>query len=290
MHHSSKVTIGLILRTFFMALIVFLTLYPFIYMIAVSLSESIYVMKNEIWFYPKGLNFKMYGLVLKDERIFTSYRNTIVYVILGTSLSLILTSLSAYALSKKDRLVFASFFNIMMLFTMFFSGGMIPLYLNVRDLGIYDTLWAVILPPAISAWNLIIMRTFFSVYPVEIEESGRLEGLNDFGIFMFLVLPTSGAIMATIGLFYAVGLWNSFMGPFLYLKSQSKYPLQIVLREIVLQGSNFNNDVVSVGDEIVREDSLKYATIIISVIPIIAVYPFIQKYFVKGVMIGAIKG
>lgn len=290
MIHNKKISIFTILRTVFLMLIIAATLYPFIYMFSVSVSSDIHVMKNEISFLPKGFNLKMYKFVFQDNRIFTAYKNTIIYVMLGTAISLAITSAGAFALSKKHML-FNKTFNIMIVITMFFGGGMIPTYLTVKNLGLYDTIWAIILPGAVSTWNLMVMRTFFSQFPAEIEESGKIDGLNDIGVFFYLVLPVSKAILATIGLFYAVSIWNSYLGPLMYLKTEEKYPLQIILREILLSGSNFNNDVVSVGgDSVVVEESLKYATAMVSIVPIIAVYPFLQKYFVKGVMVGSIKG
>ncbi len=287
---NHKITVSTIVRTSLLLLILLATVYPFIYMLSVSLSSDIYVLKNEVTFYPKGFNLKMYGFVFSDERIFTSYRNTILYVAVGTVISLAVTCAGAFALSKK-RLLFNKAFSIMIVITMFFGGGMIPTYLTVKGLGIYDTLWAIVLPGAVSTWNLMVMKTFFVQFPGEIEESGRIDGLNDIGIFWYLVLPVSKAILATIGLFYAVSLWNSYLAPLIYLNTPEKYPLQIILREILLSGSSFNNDVVSVGgDGVVVEEALKYATAIVSIIPIIAVYPFLQKYFVKGVMVGSVKG
>lgn len=290
MVQNKKISIFTILRTVFLMLVIAATLYPFIYMFSVSVSSDIHVMKNEISFFPKGFNLKMYKFVFEDKRIFTAYKNTIIYVAIGTVISLVITSAGAFALSKK-YMMFNKLFNIMIVITMFFGGGMIPTYLTIKNLGLYDTVWAIVLPGAVSTWNLMVMRTFFSQFPSEIEESGKIDGLNDLGVFFYLVLPVSKAILATIGLFYAVSLWNSYLGPLMYLKTQEKYPLQIILREILLSGSNFNNDVVSVGgDSVVVEESLKYATAIVSIIPIIAIYPFLQKYFVKGVMVGSVKG
>ncbi len=273
----------------FLMFIVIITLYPIIYMVSVSLSQDIYVLKNQISFFPKGFNTKMYQMVFSDKRIFTAYANTIIYVLSGTVLSLVITVSGAFALSKK-RIIFSKFFSIMIIITMFFGGGMIPTFLTVKNLGILDSIWAVILPGAVSTWNLILMRSFFDEFPSEIEESGRLDGLNDIGILWYLVLPVSQAVLATIGLFYAVAQWNSFFSPFIYLKTPSKFPLQLILRELLSAGSS-NIDANSIsGDSIVVEESLKYATVVVSIVPIIAVYPFLQKYFVKGVMIGAVKG
>lgn len=289
MWYEKKITVGSVLLLIVMALVVIATIYPFIYMLSVSLSGSLYVMKNEIFLYPKGLNFDMYKFVLKDSTIFNAYKNTIIYVVLGTAISLIYTSMAAYALSKSKRLLFAKQFNVLIIITMFFNGGMIPSFLVVRSLGMIDTVWGMVLPTAVSAYNLIIMRSFFYGYPTEIEDSGYVDGLNDLGVFYYLVLPTSKAVLASIGLFYAVAMWNTFFLPYVYMTSPDKYPLQVVLRNIVLAGTA-DQSVTPVGDTPIVEDSLKFSTIIVSIIPIIAVYPFIQKYFVKGVMIGSVKG
>lgn len=289
MWYEKKHTVGSVLLAIIMSFVVIVTIYPFIYMVSVSLSDALSVMQNKIFLYPKGMNFEMYKFVLKDPIIFTAYKNTFLYVIVGTVISLILTSMSAYALSKSKRLVFCKLFNVMIIITMFFSGGMIPSFLVVRSLGMIDTIWGMVLPAAVSAYNLIIMRSFFYEFPTEIEDSGHIDGLNDFGTFCHLVLPTSKAVLASIGLFYAVGLWNSFFLPYVYMTTPSKYPLQVVLRNIVLQGTA-DQSVTPMQDTAIVEDSLKFATIVVSIIPIIAVYPFIQKYFVKGVMIGSVKG
>ncbi|GMX67211.1 carbohydrate ABC transporter permease [Paenibacillus elgii] len=266
------------------------TLYPFVYMAAVSLSKDIYVMKNEVFLWPKGLNLNMYEVVFRDKQIWSAYRNTILYVTLGTAVSLVVTSMGAYALSRKD-MVFQRGFTLMIVFTMFFSGGMIPTFLIVRELGLVDTIWAMVLPGAVNTWNLIIMRTFFSGMPKELEESGRMDGLTDIGVFVRIVLPLSKAVFATIGLFYAVALWNNFYLPLLYLRQPDLFPLQVLLRNLILAGAVNSGEVTSIGgDNLIVEDSLKFATIMVSTVPILLIYPFIQKYFVKGVMIGAVKG
>ncbi|MCP1311238.1 carbohydrate ABC transporter permease [Paenibacillus tyrfis] len=266
------------------------TLYPFVYMAAVSLSKDIYVMKNEVFLWPKGFNLNMYAVVFRDKQIWSAYGNTILYVTLGTAVSLVVTSMGAYALSRKD-MVFQRGFTLMIVFTMFFSGGMIPTFLVVRELGLVDTIWAMVLPGAVNTWNLIIMRTFFSGMPKELEESGRMDGLTDIGVFVRIVLPLSKAVFATIGLFYAVALWNNFYLPLLYLRQPDLFPLQVLLRNLILAGAVNSGEVTSIGgDNLIVEDSLKFATIMVSTVPILLIYPFIQKYFVKGVMIGAVKG
>lgn len=286
---SKRITIWTVLKGLFLAFMVIITIYPFIYMIAVSLSDQLSVMRNEIILLPKGINLEAYKAVFREKRIFKAYENTIYYVVLGTAISMLVTTLGAYGLSKKDRLMFYKFFNIAIVITMFFGGGMIPKYLVVKGLGLLDKIWAVVLPSAVSAWNVIVMRTFFTGFPEEVEQSGYIDGLNDLGVLYYLVLPNSGAILATMSLFNAVGHWNSFMEPFLYLTDTSKQPLQVILRSIVIQGSSLDNQVVST-DSVVVEEALKYATIIVSVIPIMSIYPFAQKYFMKGVMVGSLKG
>lgn len=270
--------------------VIFTTLYPFWYMIVVSLSKETFVLRGDVAFWPKGVNFRMYDLVLGDPRIATGYFNTAIYVTAGTAVSLFATCLGAYALTKRD-MVFRRTFTLMIVFTMFFSGGMIPTFLVVKELALVDTRFGMILPTAVSTWNLIIMRTFFQAFPKEIEESGKIDGMSYLGIFARLVLPLSKPVLATIGLFYAVGMWNNFQSALLYLRSDHLYPLQVILRNIVLQGQVIDASVSDIGgDNVVVGESLKYATIIVSTVPILLIYPFLQKYFVRGAMIGSVKG
>jgi len=286
---KKRVSFWTVLKVAFLVFMVIITIYPFIYMISVSLSGKLSVMRGEVYLFPKDFSLEAYKFVFRDKRIYTAYKNTIIYVVLGTFTSMLLTTLGAYALSKKNRLFGYKFFNILIVITMFFGGGMIPKFLVVNALGLIDKIWAIILPSSVGAWNLFVMRSFFLNYPEEIEQSGSIDGLNDLGILFYLVLPTSTAILATMSLFHAVGYWNSFMEPYLYLRSESKWPLQVILRSIVLQGTSLDTEYAG-GQSEVYEDSLKFATIIVSVVPIVCVYPFLQKYFVKGVMIGSIKG
>ena len=246
----------------FMIIVVLLILLPMIHMLAVSFSSDVYVMQGKVGLWPKGFTAKTYGYVFEDDRIFRSYGNT---------------------------MIGHKFFSMMIVFTMFFQGGMIPTYLVVKSYGLLDTIWGVILPGAVSTWNFIVMRSFFDNYPSEIEESGKVDGLTDAGVFFRLVLPTSKAVLATIGLYYAVSLWNAYFIPFIYLNDPDLFSLQLILHELLSAGSS-NNATVGVGDVLVVEESLKYATVLVSIAPIMCVYPFLQKYFVKGVMIGAVKG
>lgn len=272
----------------FMILVVLAILLPMIHMIAVSFSSDVYVMKSKVGLLPKGFTLKTYGYVFSDKRIFKAYGNTVLYTILGTSISLAITAMGAYALSSK-RMIGHKFFSMMIVITMFFQGGMIPTFLAVRSYGLVDTIWGVILPGAVSTWNFIVMRSFFDNYPSEIREAGLMDGLTEAGIFFRLVLPTSKAVVATIGLYYAVGIWNAYFTPFMYLNDPDLFPLQLILHQLLTAGSS-NNNAVSIGDVLVVEESLKYATVLVTIAPIVAVYPFLQKYFVKGVMIGAVKG
>lgn len=280
----SSVVIGVCLM-----LIVATMLYPFLYMTSVSLSKSIYVLRGEVTWLPKALDLSAYKAVLKDPRIGQSYLNTFIYVSLGTLVSLVITALGGYALSRKD-MMFHKGWTLLIIFTMFFQGGMIPTFLAVKSLGVMDSVWAMVLPGAVSTWNLLVMRTFFAGFPGELVEAGRIDGLNDFGIFVRIVVPLSKAVFATIGLFYAVGIWNNFTTPLLYLRNPDLFPLQVVLQNIVLAG-NTNGESMSVGaDSMIVDESLKYATIMVSTIPIMILYPMLQKYFVKGAMIGSVKG
>jgi len=264
-------------------------LYPFIYMLAVSLSDSASIASGTVWLWPKGFNWDMYRYVFEDGRVMKGYKNTLIYVVLGTAISLMVTALGAYSLSK-TKLVMGKPILMLIVFTMFFNGGMIPTFLVVKELGFVNTVWGMVLPGAVGTWNLLIMRTFFMGMPQELEESGKIDGLSEVGIFFRIVLPLSKPVLATIGLYYAVGMWNNFMGPLLYLRDADLQPLQVILRNIVLSGQFTGTDGPVVGDIVVVEDGLKFATIMVSTVPILLVYPFIQKYFVKGALIGSVKG
>ncbi|MEK4979488.1 carbohydrate ABC transporter permease [Bacillus sp. FSL K6-6540] len=270
--------------------VVVVSLYPFVYMIAVSLSGTVPVLKGEVFLWPKEFNLNTYAAVFDNPDIGKAYLNTILYTVLGTSISLLITAAGAYALSKKTML-FQRSFMLMIVITLFFSGGMIPTFLVVKSYHLIDTIWAMVLPTAISSWNFIVMRTFFTNMPQEVEESGKMDGLTDIGIFFRLVLPLSKAILATIGLFYGVAIWNNFFSALLYLRDADLLPLQVIIRNMVLQGAGGANGAGTIGgDSLIVDESLKYATIIVTTVPILLVYPFLQKYFAKGALIGSVKG
>ncbi|MNI10328.1 L-arabinose transport system permease protein AraQ [compost metagenome] len=279
-----------IVNVLLMGIVVCASLFPFIHMAAVSISSSEYIIRNEIILWPKGINFDTYVSVLKDNRILLGYKNTLIYVVLGTLLSMIFTTMGAYSLSRKN-LLFGKTFMLMIVFTMLFAGGMIPTYLVIRSYGLLDTIWAMVLPGLVSSWNLIVMRTFFQGLPRELEESGKMDGLSDLGVMLRIVLPLTKPVMMTISLFYAVQIWNNFFSALLYLRDQSLFPLQVTIRNIVLMGIVNETTVSSaMGEETIVLESLKYTVILVGTLPILLVYPFIQKHFVKGVMIGSVKG
>ena len=276
----------------FMLLMIFVTLYPFWHVLAASFSDSGLLLRHTgALFWPEGFSLSAYEHVLQNQRIFTGYLNTIFVVVAGTALNVLMTSLGAYVLSRK-KFAMRRVLTIAIVFTMYFSGGMIPRYIVINNyLHLGNSLWALILPGLVSTWNLIVMRTAFFGVPESIEESARLDGANDFVTLFRVILPTIMSTVAVIILFYAVGHWNAWFDAALFLRKKEKYPLQLVLREILILSSteSMTNDVDFVDKEAIGE-SIKYATIIVTTLPVICIYPFLQKYFVKGVMIGAVKG
>lgn len=274
----------------FMICVVFATLYPFYYMAIVSISDGKAVMRGEISFYPKGINFETYNLVLKDPTIVRSLANSVLYTVVGTIINLSFTSLCAYPLSR-PRFSGRTFFTLLFTVTMFFQGGLIPLYLVVLNLGMMNTIWALVLPTAINTWYMFIMRTYYQGIPESLHESAIIDGANDISILWRIVLPLAKPIMATLLLFYAVGHWNDFFSALIYLDEKRKWPMTMILRSILIIGrmGEATNETLET-DFAVVEQTIKYATVMVSTLPILMVYPFVQKYFVKGVMIGAIKG
>lgn len=266
-----------------------LILIPLLHIIAGSFSDPMALLKGEVTLLPKGFTLDMYKKVFQDDEIWQGYWNTIVYTVVGTTISVVLTACGAYPLSRKDfygKNVFMGLFA----FTMFFTGGMIPTYLLVKQLKMLNTIWAMVLPSAVSTYNLIIMRTFFqTTIPGELVESASLDGCNDLGVFFRIVIPLSAPIFAVMILFYGVAQWNSWFPALLYISDRSMYPLQMVLREVLIQ-SDISNMAGGAGDVEIIGDGLKYATMVVATLPIMCLYPFLQKYFVKGVMIGAVKG
>lgn len=263
------------------------TLYPLLYVLSASLSSPQAVVTGDVFLYPKEFTLTAYKAVFKENGVWMGYANTIYYTVAGTFTSMVLTICGAYALSKK-RLKGRTFFNLLISFTLIFAPGMIPMYLNFRDLHLLDSRFGIVIGFAVSTFNFIILRTFFQAIPEEIEEAARIDGAGDVRVLFGVVLPLSKAALATISLFYAVSRWNGYFWAMVLLRDEDKYPLQVLLNQLVVKmkpSESMLNDIsYSTGETII------YATIIVAVIPIIVVYPFIQRHFVKGVMIGSLKG
>ncbi|MBI5302628.1 MAG: carbohydrate ABC transporter permease [Chloroflexi bacterium] len=276
----------------FMVGLMIVTLYPFLYVVFASFSDPAELMRTRgAILSPVGnVTLAAYKAVMENPMIMIGYRNTLFYVIAGTALNMLLTVLGAYALSRKN-VMFKTPIMYFIVFTMFFGGGMIPRYLLVsQTLNLQDNPLALIIPGAISTLNLIILRTAFEAVPVALEEAARIDGANDFQILWRVVLPLSVPALAVITLFYAVGHWNAWFDAMLFLRTREWYPLQLILREILISNSTDSMMTgVSSGDVMPIGETIKFATIIVATVPILFIYPFLQKYFVKGVMIGAVK-
>jgi len=269
--------------------VVIVTLYPFVYVFSSSISDPTAVYKNSIYLWPIGFSLKAYKTILSYPELRIGYANTVLYTVAGTAINMLLTSLMAYPLSRKN-LVFRKPFMFMITFTLVFSGGLIPTFLIVKSLGMANTYWALLIPGAVSTWNVILMKTFFESLPKELEEAATIDGASSIQILSRIVLPLSLPALVTISLFYAVGHWNSYFPAMIYLQNEHLYPVQLFLRKIVLLGQTADITGNQGTETILMAESLKYATIMIVALPIILVYPFIQKYFVKGAMIGSLKG
>lgn len=281
-----------ILNVAVMLVMIIITLYPFIFVLMSSLSNSTQLMSHTgLLLKPLGFTAEAYKMVFRNPNILSGFGNTFFIVIVGTVVNLTVTCLGAYVLSRKG-VPWTRPIMLAIVFTMFFSGGLIPSYLLVNNwLGLGDSLAAVIIPGAISTWNLIILRTSFGALPDGLIESARIDGAQDFTILFRIVIPLSMPVIAVMILFYSVGHWNSWFSAMIYLRDRSLFPLQLILREILIQNSTqFMSSDAAAGDVEAVGESIKYATIMIATLPILVVYPFLQKYFVKGVMIGSIKG
>lgn len=285
----------------FLLLFTLTIVYPFVYMFSTSISSAEAVGRMEVKLWPIGFQTTAYETVFKDKQLLTAYGNSILYTVVGTIVTLICNGLAAYSLSRPEFRA-KRFFSIMFTITMLFNGGMIPAYLNIKNLGLLDTMWAIIFP-AVGMWNIILMRTNFMTLSNSLIESAYIDGANDWYIFFRIVVPLSKAIFATIAVFAAISYWNNYFSPLLYLTSPEKEPLTIILRRILVSNEAMQSsaDAASmmanqIGQEVDPTTyqgmltSLKFATIFVTIGPIIIVYPFAQKYFVKGVMVGSVKG
>ncbi|GEN87293.1 carbohydrate ABC transporter permease [Oceanobacillus sp. FSL W8-0428] len=281
----------------FLGFATLIVLYPLVYIISASISDPADVNSGKMWLFPKGITFEGYRIIFENGAIWKGYLNTLFYTVLGTTINLAVTIPAAYALSRKD---FAgrNLFMAMFVITMFFSGGLIPTYLVVKSLGLIDTIWAMVLPNAAAVWNIVIARVFFqSTIPKELEEAAIIDGASNFKMFFKIILPLSMPIIAVMGLFYGVGHWNGYFNALIYLSDKELFPLQLVLREILVlqEMASQNTDVTGSMAEAMHSKQqlaavIKYGVMIVSTLPIIIIYPFLQRFFVKGVMIGSLKG
>lgn len=265
-----------------------LMLYPFIHVTAVAFSTQAEAIRPGLHFYPREVDLSSVGKVLSAPEIWSAYQNTLFRTIVGTFLSVLCTGMGAYALSKKDLPCKKGIMAIV-IFAMFFSGGMIPDYLLIRNLNLMNTQWSMILPSLVWGFNMIIMKNFFEAVPESLEESAKLDGANDFVIFSKIYVPLSKPVVATIAMWMAVYHWNAYMDNLLYVTDNKKYVLQRMIRNLIIDAQSSYMESMSSSASLSPE-SMKCATILVSIIPIIMVYPFAQKYFIKGVMVGAVKG
>ncbi len=276
-----------------MAFALIIAVYPLYFMVIASVSNPEKVMTGKVLFLPLDLSFKSYVNVFTHKDIMNSYGNTILYTSVGTALNLLLTLSAGYVLSR-PKFIGRSFLTVMITFTMIFGGGLIPTYFVIKGLNLLDSFWVMVLPGAVSAYNLIITRSFMmSSIPNEVYEAAVIDGSDHLTFFTRIVLPLSASLIGVIGLYYAVGHWNAYFNAMIYINNRRLYPLQLVLREILIQSSVSSDDLVAAETEdsyYLLAEQLKYALVIVSSLPVLMIYPFIQKYFVKGVMIGSVKG
>lgn len=276
--------VNMIIMTF----VVVITLYPFWYVFVGSFSTVGHLVKNGFVLWPDGLHFDSYKQVFRNRLIPTAYRNTIIVTLAGTAISMILTLLGAYVLSIKN-LPGKKALTIFFVLTMLFNGGLVPTYLVVSGLNLIDSLWALILPSAVSTYNMVLMRNFFQSIPDELYESACIDGETMIGYLVHILLPLSKASIATITMFYAVAYWNDYFKSLIYIRNNALWPMQTVLRQ-ALQTAQFNTMMFEDAAQSLSTETLKDAMIVVSVLPILCIYPFVQKYFVKGVMVGSLKG
>lgn len=285
-------------RVFMILVYVFLTfclllvLYPLIYIVSASFSDPLAVTAGKVWLYPVDFTLRGYEVTFQNPQIITGYLNSLFYTVFGTLISVVLTVLIAYPLSRHD-LYGAGIIMFLITFTLLFSGGLIPTYLVVKDLGMIDTRWALLIPQAVAAFQVIIARTFFrSAIPYELVEAAELDGCNDLQFLWAVVLPLSKPIIAVLALMYAVAQWNGYFDALIYLKSSDLQPLQIVLRNILILNTTSSGtmDAAAMAERQQLADLLKYCLVVVASVPVLLIYPFVQRYFVKGMLIGSIKG
>lgn len=273
-------------------LVLLVVLLPLLYVVSSSFSSPEAIIKNKVRLFPVNFTLSAYKSVFNNMDILIGYRNTIFYAVVGTTINILMTIALAYPLSKRDFRG-RGILSVMCTITMFFSGGMIPTFLIIKNLGLYNSVWALIIPKSISVWNMFLLRNYFqNSIPSELIESSRVDGASEWRIMWQVVLPLSKSIIAVLTIFYVVGHWNAYFDAILYLEDRAKYPLQVILREILMQGQGAfdSGSGISSVDQLMAYESMKYAVIIVASAPVLALYPFLQRYFVKGIMVGSIKG
>jgi len=272
-----------------LTLVVLVTLYPFLNIVARSFSSETEIVTGKVNLYPRGFTAATYRLVMSDPMFWTNYRNTVYYTVVCTAVAIVLTTCYAYVLSKphlKGRRALV----LIAVFTMFFNGGLIPNYVLVTGLGLKNTVWALALPNAVSVFNLLVMKSYFENFPVELEEAAAVDGLSTYGVLRRVVLPLSKAMVATMVLFYAVTFWNSWFSAFLYMDRQDLFPVTVYLRNMIASASDASSLGAGQADATQLAASIQSVTMVLTILPIVLVYPFVQRYFVSGVMLGAVKG
>lgn len=290
MKKKKKIELFDIVMTALSAVLLLIVAYPLILVLSNSISDPTLVAKGEVVLLPKGINFDGYAYIFKDKDIMTGYANTIFYTFFGTLINLVVTVPCGYVLSKQTlpgKKMFMMFF----MFTMYFSGGLIPRFLLVHSLGLYNSRWVLLILGAFSMYNCIVCRSFFAAMPSELEESASIDGCSDIGIFTKIILPLSKALMGVMVLYFAVGHWNSYFSAMVYLRDNSKQPLQVFLRRILIQAKMQLENAEEVVESLVQTEALvRYGVIVVASLPLLIIYPFLQKYFDKGVLIGSVKG
>jgi putative aldouronate transport system permease protein len=272
-----------------LTLVVVVTLYPFVNILARSFSETVYIRTGQVNLWPKGFNLTTYGQVMSDPMFWTNYKNTVVYTVVATAIAMVVTTCYAYVLSKRQLKGRGLLVGIAV-FTLFFNGGLIPNYVLVSSLGLRNSIWAIVLPNAINVFNLLVMKAFFESLPTELEEAAAVDGLDTYGILLRIVLPLSKAVIATMVLFYAVSFWNSWFSAFLYMDRLELFPVTVYLRNLIA-GATSGTDQTAASDAALQiAANIQAVTIVLTVLPIMLVYPFIQRFFVSGVLLGAVKG
>ncbi|MBE7035685.1 MAG: carbohydrate ABC transporter permease [Ruminococcaceae bacterium] len=282
-----------VFNVIFATLCLLIILYPVIIVLSSSFSDAKALMAGKVWFLPVKPTVAGYYAVLRHKQVWTGMYNSVIYTVVGTVVSMIVTVMAAYPLSRKDFTI-GGLISLLFAFTMWFSGGLIPTYLLVKNLGLFNSRWSLIIPSAMSVWNMIIIRTYFQTNVAgEILESAKLDGCDDFRYLLQIAVPLAKPSLAVIALYYMVAYWNVFMSAYLYIQDQRLYPIQIVLREILLLGQVDELNATNAMEESqarLMSELLKYSLVIVASLPMVLIYPMVQKYFVKGIMIGSVKG